>query len=260
VIRKTIPFYISLFLFALWMAFNLPGLAQAQSEGLTLRLSKVIGFNNFGNTQIQGTFNLQANGPDNLQKVEFFIDGISIGMATQSPFKINFNTGKFGLGLHTISAVGTTSDDQQLNSNDLQVNFLSPQESSGTAFKIIIPILVIVLAVALFSAIFPWLLRGGKNEELPMGAQRDYGVPGGTICPRCKRPYAIHTFSLNLGIRTKLDRCPYCGKWALVGRKSVDELRAAEAAELMEAQKAGQFPEETEEEKLRKEIDKSRYL
>jgi hypothetical protein len=246
-------------LFAFWVAVSLPGLAQAQNEGLSLRISKVIGFNNFGNTQIQGTFSLQASGPDNLAKVTFFIDGNPMGEATQSPFKINFNTGSYDLGTHTINALGTTNDGQELKSNELQVNFVSPQASSTTMLKIIIPILLIVGAAALLSAVFPWLLRGGKNEELPLGAQRKYGVSGGTICPRCKRPYAMHAFGLNLGIG-KLDRCPYCGKWARVGRKSQDELRAAEAAELLQAQNAGGVPEETEEEKLRKEIDKSRYL
>jgi hypothetical protein len=247
-------------LFALWVAVGLPGLAQAQNEGLSLRISKVYGFNNFTNTQIQGTFSLQAKGPDNLVKVTFFIDGNSMGEATQSPFKITFNTASYSLGVHTLSAVGITSNSQELQSNNLQVNFLSPQASTTTMLKIIIPIFLIVGAAALISAFFPWLMRGGKNEELPLGAQRKYGVSGGTICPRCKRPYAMRALGLNLGISAKLDRCPYCGKWAIVGRKSQDELRAAEAAELRQAQAAGQVPEESEEDKLRKEIDKSRYL
>ena len=245
-------------LFALWAAVGLPGLAQAQNEGLSLRVSKLFGYNNFSNTQIQGTFSLQARGPDNLVKVTFFIDGNTMGEATQSPFKITFNTGSYDLGAHTLNALGTTGDGQEIKSNDLQVNFVSPQAASSTALKIILPILLVVGAAAILSAVFPWLLRGGKNEELPLGAQRKYGVSGGTICPRCKRPYAMHTFGLNLGIG-KLDRCPYCGKWARVRRKSLDELRAAEAAELLQAQNAGGVPEETEEEKLRKEIDKSRY-
>jgi hypothetical protein len=258
-VKKPILIRLSPWLFAIWLAVSLPGLALAQNEGLSLRLSKVIGFNNFGNTQIQGTFSLEAKGPDNLVKVEFFIDGKTMGEDTQSPFKITFNTDSYGLGIHTMTAVGTTSDGQKLNSNSLQANFLSRQASSSSAFKIIIPILLVVLAAALLSAIFPWLLRGGKNEDLPLGAQRNYGVSGGTICPRCKRPYAMHAFSLNVGLRTKLDRCPYCGKWAAVGRKSLEELRAAEAAEVLEARAGGQVPEETEDEKLRKEIDKSRY-
>jgi len=247
-------------LLSLWAAVGLPGLAHAQNEGLSLRISKVYGFNNFGNTQIQGTFSLQAKGPDNLAKVTFFIDGNSMGEATQAPFKITFNTGGYGLGTHILSAVGTTSDGQELKSNHLQVNFVSPGTGSATALKFIIPILLIVGAAALLSAIFPWLMRGGKNAELPLGAQRKYGVSGGTICPRCKRPYALHALGLHLGISMKLERCPYCGKWAMVGRKSQYELRAAEAAELLQAQNAGGVPEESEEEKLRKEIDKSRYI
>jgi DNA-directed RNA polymerase subunit RPC12/RpoP len=258
--KKQFVLHLLPWFFALWVAVGPPGLAQAQNEGLNLRISKVYGFNNFTNTQIQGTFSLQAKGPDNLVKVTFLIDGNSMGEATQSPFKITFNTASYSLGVHTLSAVGITSDSQELQSNNLQVNFLSPQASTTTMLKIIIPIFLIVGAAALISAIFPWLMRGGKNEELPLGAQRKYGVSGGAICPRCKRPYAMHALGLNLGIRTRLDRCPYCGKWAIVGRKSQDELRAAEVAELLQAQDAGGVPEESEEEKLRKEIDKSRYL
>lgn len=258
--KKPIVLRLIALLFAAWLAAVLPGLATAQNEGLSLRISKIIGFNNFTNSQIQGTFSLQASGPGDLAKVTFFIDGNPMGQATQSPYKITFNTGSYSLGAHTLSALGTTSGGQELKSNDLQINILSPQASSSTAFKIIIPILIIVGVAAVLSAVFPWLMRGGKNEDLPLGAPRNYGISGGAICPRCKRPYARHAFSLNMGIGAKLDRCPYCGKWAVVRRRSLEELRAAEAAELLQVGGAGAVPEESEEEKLRKEIDKSRYL
>jgi hypothetical protein len=68
----------------------------------------------------------------------------------------------------------------------------------------------------------------------------------------------MHFFGLNLGL-SKLDRCPYCGKWGLVRAKPLDVLRAAEAGELEEAQAGSQLSAESEEEKLRKELDDSRF-
>ena len=60
-----------------------------------------------------------------------------------------------------------------------------------------------------------------------------------------------------MGLFNKLDRCPYCGRWGFLRRRSLEELRAAEAAELDGVQ--GFEPEISEEEKLRKELDDSRY-
>jgi hypothetical protein len=61
---------------------------------------------------------------------------------------------------------------------------------------------------------------------------------------------------LNLVTR-KLERCPYCGKWSLVSRASREALAAAEAAEA-EASKPA-IPEPSPEEKLRQQLEESRY-
>ena len=61
---------------------------------------------------------------------------------------------------------------------------------------------------------------------------------------------------MNLGF-SKFARCPYCGKWSLVRVESMEKLREAEKAEL-EWGKV-EIQEETEEEKLRKELDDSKY-
>jgi Ribonuclease G/E len=65
----------------------------------------------------------------------------------------------------------------------------------------------------------------------------------------------MHIYGMNL-LTSKLDRCPYCGKWSVVRHQSLEALRAAEQAEL-EGEKA-QVPEETEEEKLKRELDDSK--
>jgi DNA-directed RNA polymerase subunit RPC12/RpoP len=100
------------------------------------------------------------------------------------------------------------------------------------------------------------LMGRGKREELPLGAERKYGLRGGGICPKCKRPFALSLFSMNLGF-SKLARCPYCGKMSAVRVQPLARLRQAERAELEQAE--GQVPGISEEEKLKKELDDSKY-
>jgi hypothetical protein len=57
----------------------------------------------------------------------------------------------------------------------------------------------------------------------------------------------------------KYDRCPYCGKWSFVKRVSIDKLRAAEQLQLAKANEKALVPEMSAEEKLKKELDDSRY-
>ena len=55
----------------------------------------------------------------------------------------------------------------------------------------------------------------------------------------------------------KLTPCPHCGKWSIVKRASMSDLQAAEQAELIVEEV--QIPEVSDEEKLRKELDDSKY-
>ena len=58
----------------------------------------------------------------------------------------------------------------------------------------------------------------------------------------------------------KLDRCPHCGKWSVVRRATPAELSAAEAAELAAAKaEQAETPGLSEEERLRQELEDSRY-
>jgi hypothetical protein len=233
-----------------------PVLAQAQPT-LSLRLSRDFGYSS-GTGRIQGTFSMIASGPDNLEQVTFMIDEQVVGTALASPFRLRFSTSDYPLGVHTITASGETSDGSLLESNVVRVEFVSADEGWQTAAKIALPIVGIVFAVMLFGFLFPLLLGRGKHEHLPSGAQRSYGMLGGGICPKCKRPFALHVFGLNL-IGGKFDRCPYCGRWSLVRRLPLEALRKAEAAELEAEKSAAGTPEESEEE-YRKQIEDSRYL
>jgi hypothetical protein len=55
----------------------------------------------------------------------------------------------------------------------------------------------------------------------------------------------------------KLERCPHCGKWALLPRASAEALRLAE--ERYAAEDEGTIQPLSEEEKLRRMIEDSRF-
>jgi len=151
-------------------------------------------------------------------------------------------------------AVGYSASGQEYRSNVLTATFVSASEGGQAALRFAIPVLVVVFGAILLAALVP-LITGRKTKNLPPGSPRQYPL-GGAICPKCGRPFAVHLYGLNLGLG-KLDRCPYCGKWSVVRHASMDKLRAAEEAEL-EGEKA-QVPELSEEEKLKKELDDSKY-
>ena len=228
--------------------------AFAQGEGITLELSRDFG-SSLGTGDIQGLFSMKVTGPDNLVRVEFYIDDTRIGEDTGSPFGIQFSTDDYPLGLHDLYAIGYTSDGQELPSRVLTGNFVSAGEGWDAVSSIIIPLAVILLVVIL-AVIVPAIATRGKLEHLPLGAERDYGFRGGAICPKCHRPFAMHLWGLNLGLG-RYDRCPYCGKWSIVRSQSLAKLREAERVELTWTQvEASQISEKG---RLRKEIEDSKY-
>jgi DNA-directed RNA polymerase subunit RPC12/RpoP len=124
--------------------------------------------------------------------------------------------------------------------------------------QVVGPILGIVGAAIILGFVVPVLLDR-RRGPIPPGTPRKYGLSGGTICSRCGRPYPLHLFSINISFTGRLDRCPHCGKWALVQRRGLAELRRAEQEELEAAGETAQITGETEAEKLRKELDDSRF-
>jgi hypothetical protein len=103
------------------------------------------------------------------------------------------------------------------------------------------------------------LTRNKPGSKVPLGAARDYGVAGGAVCPKCHRPFRLSLLDLKLGFGTKFSRCEFCGKWSMVHRLNLDELRAAEAAELADAQPVEPINEKGETEKLKELVDESRF-
>ena len=110
-----------------------------------------------------------------------------------------------------------------------------------------------------------FLVRGSQflftksKANIPPGTPRDYGLAGGSVCPRCHRTIGLGLMAMKLGFGTKLVRCEFCGKWSVVRRLSLDELLAAEAAELTDVQPSPPIQEKSEAEKLEELVDQSRY-
>jgi len=229
--------------------------AQAQSDELSISFSRDFGYSS-GGGDIQGLFSIKVGGPDTLTKVIFYIDDTVMGEDAEAPFKLQFETGSYSLGEHAIYAAGTTSDGKELKTKLVHANFVSASASTQAAMKILIPILGIVVVSVLLATVVP-LVTGRKTVALEPGTPRNYPM-GGAICPKCQRPFAVHLYGVNLGLG-KFDRCPYCSKWSVVRRESLQKLRAAEEAELVRAKETGSVPGMTEEEKLKKQLEDSKF-
>lgn len=231
----------------------------AQAGELTLSVRRNVGYSS-GGAQIQGSFRMEATGPENLVSVTFMIDEAVVGTVTQAPFKINFNTDDYGLGWHDLTATALTADGRTLNSETRRFDFVSEAESWEAAGKIMGPMLGLVgglVVVGLLMALVPTLTR--KRSNLPLGAARTYGLLGGGLCPKCQRPFALHWWALNVSFVGKFDRCDHCGQWGFVRRASPEQLRAAEAAEVQQARPETPLPELSPQEKLKRQLDESRF-
>jgi hypothetical protein len=116
-----------------------------------------------------------------------------------------------------------------------------------------------ILLLYLAFRILPMFLSKKPKTVLPLGAPREYGLGGGAVCPRCHRPFRLSYVPLKFGF-FKLDRCEFCGQWSFMRRLSLEELRAAEAAELAEGQPAQPVTSKTDTEKQAERVDDSRYI
>ena len=235
----------------------LPGVAAAQSEDetspdtetLTLRLSRDWGYGAGG--QIQGKFSLRVDGPDDIVKVDFIIDGVVVQTLTEMPFRYQFSTDEFPAGIHTLTAVGYRSDGSSIQGTEFVRQFLSADEARSSTMKIVLPLLLVVGAISLVGILGPVLM--GRGKEFKPG---QYGAAGGAVCPRCQFPYSRNVMAPNMLVG-KLQCCPHCGKWAIVPRASQSALEAAEERWAREGTSSVIAP--SEDEKSQQMLDDSRY-
>jgi len=228
----------------------IPASAQEGEEPLVLDFNRDFGYGGFGG-EIQGRFSLKVLSPDDLVRVEYLLDGERVFEGTETPFKWQFNTANYPEGRHAFSAIAYKADGTELHATEFTRVFLSADQSWSKTGDILVPLLVLVGLATLFGVLVPVLL-GRKKQHTP-GV---YSGAGGAICPRCTFPFSRNMLSPNL-LLGKLERCPHCGKWAIVPRASSAALQAAE--ERYAAENQGMIQAGSEEEKYKQIIEDSRY-
>jgi len=227
----------------------------ADEPKLTLRLRRDFGYGGFSG-EIEGSFTLTATGPPDVARVVFLMDGQPVAEALQAPFQYRFQTGQFPPGTHSIQAVGFAATGSELQSNVVGARFLTSAEAKQGISGLILPLLGIIFGLMFLSYVVTYLLsrRAGASGK----GRRGYGVSGGAICPRCKRPFACALFGLPL-IGSQLERCPHCGKWAFVQRASPEALAAAESAQAAVGASGPSLRIRNEDDQFQRELEDSRY-
>ena len=223
----------------------------AQQANLGFRLTRDWGYGGMDNS-IQGRFSMHASGPDNLVEVRFMMDGEVVNVDSEAPFRYQFETNEFAPGEHTMNAVGTLSDGSELYSAFVVRNFLSTEDANQQVQDFILPLLLVIAAITLFGVGGP-LLLGRKRKHTP-GV---YGPAGGAVCRKCALPFSRSMLAPNMLVG-KLERCPHCGKWAIVPRASAAALAEAEARFAGTDSMEGD-PFESDEDKRSRLLDESRF-
>lgn len=236
-------------------------LFQAQTPEFRLDVRRTFGYGN--GSDVRGDFELRIYGDaSQIRSVTYLMDGSVMNEAAQPPFTFKFNTGQYAPGPHQLIAVVHTTDGRSVETPPVGLNFLSAEQERDSMQRIFIPIFIGILVLTVGGVLIQGLFLRGDQRRLTPGAPRNYGMLGGTICPRCNRPYPIHFWSLSLVVG-RLDRCDFCGKWAIVRRYDPSVLAAAEQAEraaLRTAENAPLAAPLSEEERLRKLLDESKYI
>jgi hypothetical protein len=254
--RRSLPFSRLLVLLALFGCLLSTVKAQGGAPGLVLGMSRDFGYGGFG--EVQGAMRLKVSGPSDLQRVVFLLDDEVMGEATVAPWQLAFHTDSFAPGKHSMTAVGYTSGGLTLQSNEISTRFLSATEAGGATSRLVVSLLGGIGALMLLSfGLTTFLSRGRKAATAP-GSPRSYGLAGGAICPGCHRPYARHYLAPNM-ILGKLERCPHCGKWAVVAARSPAELAAAEAAELAQANSQNALDAAEGADRMAQDLEDSRF-
>ena len=217
-----------------------------ESPSLELKINRDLGFGLGG--QIQGRFSLRASGPDDLERVEFYLDDKLIGEDSSHPFSVSFDTGDYKQGTHRLRAAGHLAGGGELQSNVISRQFVSVQG----VLLVVGGIIILVVGFRLASS---FLMRDKKSVSAV-----GYSYLGGTVCPNCGKAFGIHWWSLRLGIG-RLDRCPHCRKWNMVSRTSPEALETAErlVRSAYAPGAAASDPDITEDDILRQKIEESRF-
>jgi hypothetical protein len=242
---------VSLFVFLITLLAFVPAMAQEEYPTLTLRLHRDFGYR--GGCQIQGRFSMHVDGPDDLTRVQFFIDGHVVGEIEQKPFVFTFSTGEYPLGAHILQAKGYTASGEILSSEQREVEFVSAETGTLAAVKIVLPLLAGIAAVTVLAA----LVTGSYGRRRGADHPGEYGIAGGAVCPKCGLPFSRHVLSPNVVVG-KLERCPHCTRWSIVRRAKPEALELAET-KLAAENASGLWEPGSGEARLARQIEESRF-
>ncbi len=263
----------TLILFGLLLALVLaactadaPAIATAPSDAVaptpqpayTLNVHRNFGYG--GGRQIKGNFGLAIIGDEQqIASATFLIDGQEMAVVSAPPFEISFETTAYPYGLHQLSAEVIDDAGAVYTTPVREFEFVTAEVERDAVFSFVRPLLLgvggVLVIVVLAQLLF---FRKKKLSPVAPGTPRNYGIRGGAICPRCNRPFAVNFLTMNLLTRVYA-RCSNCGKWGLVKFASREELTAAEKAELEMDKPQREPTAKTQEEKLREQLDDSRY-
>jgi len=229
--------------------FTVPAFAQGE---LTLTVRRWFGLG-LG-SQVRSDLRLSASGPADLQSVTFQIDGQEMRVDETPPYVFTFHTDLYAPGWHELSAVAKTSGGSTLQSNRIRYRFLSRAEANRILFPIGGTVLVLMVGMVVVRTVS----FRRKKSVVPLGTPRTYGAAGGTICPRCGRPFSFHPLALYV-LLGRLDICEHCGRWGVYRRRSLEALRCAEVGEVESAQPGQPVQGISPREKFQRELDASRF-
>ncbi len=208
--------------------------AQGQTPvpDYTLRFNRDFGYG--GGSKVRGTFSLAVSGDlAQVARVVYFIDGQQLAEVSEAPFKYQFNTDNEGYGWKELTAVLTTTAGNQLSLGPLRYNFVSAEDEKADMTKILIPIGGVIVGVLLLSFLIQYLTK--PKPVTDPDQPRDYGMLGGTICPKCGHPFPRSLMGVNL-LTHRLERCESCKKFVMTTRATPEALYKAEQAEREAAQ------------------------
>lgn len=229
-----------------------------QTDEVRLTVNRSFGFSS--GAQIRGTFSLNVSGSIPIVSVKYFIDSNLVAEVAQSPFGYTFQTTSYSDGWHELFAEVKTANNRTLRTAVRKYEFVSSEVEGQAVTNIIFPMLAVIgliMAIGVFSQVVVFKRKG--LDKLPYGAERKYGIMGGTVCPKCKRVFSIHWWGVN-AVAGKFDRCDFCGKWSIVRRKSQAELQDAIRAEFSLGTPEKPIPSKAAPEKEKETLDDSKYL
>jgi uncharacterized C2H2 Zn-finger protein len=178
-------------------------------------------------SDMNGMFTVSAQVSSDVARVEFYLNGTLQANDTTAPFSWTADSNDYPLGSYNITGVAFDSTGHQAVYS-FNENFI--EMPMWTIIPLIVLLIVIFLGLPIF---YIWYSRKGYDT---------------TKCPKCGYDYAQKILFVHIG-PSNLKRCPNCGKFFFRGKpynpSDNDDSPPPDSP--------------SDEDRLRKDIDKSKY-